>query len=86
MAGLIKEAAELLGEQKGKSTIDVAIIAAGQKVEHYEIASYGTVRAWAEQMGHDDAVELLQSTLDEENEADEKLTEIAESIANKYAE
>jgi ferritin-like metal-binding protein YciE len=86
MEGLIKEASELLVEQKGKSSIDAAIIAAGQKVEHYEIASYGTVRAWAEQMGYDDAVELIQSTLDEENAADEKLTEIAESVANNDAE
>jgi len=86
MEGLIKEASELLAEQKGKSSIDAAIIAAGQKVEHYEIASYGTVRAWAEQMGYDDAVELIQSTLDEENAADEKLTEIAESVANNDAE
>ena len=76
----------MLAEQKGKSSIDAAIIAAGQKVEHYEIASYGTVRAWAEQMGYDDAVELIQSTLDEENAADEKLTEIAESVANNDAE
>ena len=86
MEGLVKEASEVLNEQKGKNSSDAAIIAAGQKVEHYEIASYGTVRAWAEQMGHDDAVELLQATLDEENEADEKLTEIAESLANKDAE
>jgi ferritin-like metal-binding protein YciE len=86
MEGLIKEASELLAGQKGKSSIDAAIIAAGQKVEHYEIASYGTVRAWAEQMGHDDAVELIQSTLDEEHTADEKLTEIAETVANKDAE
>jgi len=85
MEGLVKEASELLAEQKGKSSLDAAIIAAGQKVEHYEIASYGTVRAWAEQMGHDDAVELLQETLDEESAADEKLTEIAESLANDSA-
>jgi ferritin-like metal-binding protein YciE len=85
MEGLIKEASELLEEQEGKSSIDAAIIAAGQKVEHYEIASYGTVRAWAERMGHTDAAEMLQSTLDEENAADEKLTEIAESVANEEA-
>jgi len=84
--GLVKEASELLQEQKGKSSLDAAIIAAAQKVEHYEIASYGTVRAWAEQMGHDQAVELLKATLDEESAADEKLTEIAESLANSPVE
>ena len=86
MEGLVEEASELLQEQKGKSSLDAAIIAAAQKVEHYEIASYGTVRAWAEQMGHEDAVELLKATLDEERAADEKLTEIAASLANESAE
>jgi ferritin-like metal-binding protein YciE len=86
MEGLVEEASELLQEQKGKSSLDAAIIAAAQKVEHYEIASYGTVRAWAEQMGHGQAVELLQATLDEEGAADEKLTEIAQSLANNVAE
>jgi ferritin-like metal-binding protein YciE len=85
MEGILEEASELLQEQKGKSSLDAAIIAAGQKVEHYEIASYGTVRAWAEQMGHTEAVELLQETLDEESAADEKLTAIAETLANAEA-
>jgi len=83
MEGILKEADELLQEHKGKSTLDAAIIAAGQKVEHYEIASYGTVRAWAEKMEHSEAVDLLQQTLDEETAADEKLTEVAESLANE---
>jgi ferritin-like metal-binding protein YciE len=82
MKGLIEEGSELLQELKGKSSIDAGIIAAGQKVEHYEIASYGTVRAWAEQMGHNEAVSLLEETLNEEKAADEKLTEIAEESAN----
>jgi ferritin-like metal-binding protein YciE len=86
MAGLIEEASELLQEQKGKSSMDAAIIAAAQKVEHYEIATYGTLRSWAEQMGHGEAVELLDATLDEESAADEKLTDIAESLANQEAE
>ena len=85
MEGLVEEASELLQEQKGKSSLDAAIIAAAQKVEHYEIASYGTVRAWAEQMGHNDAAELLKATLDEESATDDKLTEIAESLANETA-
>jgi ferritin-like metal-binding protein YciE len=82
MKGLVEEGSELLQELKGKSSIDAGIIAAGQKVEHYEIASYGTVRAWAEQMGHEEAVSLLEETLNEEKAADEKLTEIAEESAN----
>jgi ferritin-like metal-binding protein YciE len=83
MEGLVKEASELLEEQKGKSSLDAAIIAAAQKVEHYEIASYGTVRAWAEEMGQAEAVELLNETLEEESAADEKLTEIAETLTNE---
>lgn len=82
MEGLIAEATAWLKEQKGKTSIDAAIIAAAQKVEHYEIASYGTVRTWAEQMGHEEAAKLLQTTLDEEAGADEKLNEVAESLAN----
>lgn len=82
MEGLLKEASELLEEQKGKSSLDAAIIAAAQKVEHYEIASYGTVCAWADQLGHSEVGDLLRQTLEEESAADEKLTDIAESIAN----
>lgn len=86
MQGLIEEATEMVQEQKSKSSLDAAIIAASQKVEHYEIASYGAVRTWAEQMGHEDAAKLLQETLDEESAADEKLTDIATSLANDEAE
>jgi len=85
MKGLIEEGSELLQELKGKSSIDAGIIAAAQKVEHYEIASYGSVRAWAEEMGHSDAVKLLTETLEEESAADEKLTGIAEDLANEKA-
>jgi ferritin-like metal-binding protein YciE len=85
MKGLLEEGAELLQELKGKSSIDAGIIAAAQKVEHYEIASYGSVRAWAEEMDHSEAVKLLTETLEEEDAADEKLTEIAESLANEKA-
>jgi ferritin-like metal-binding protein YciE len=83
MKGLIKEGSELMQELKGTSVIDAGLIAAGQKVEHYEIATYGTVRAWAEEMGHSEAVELLDETLNEEKAADQKLTEIAQNSANK---
>jgi len=86
MKGLVEEAQELMKEQKDSSALDAALIAAAQKVEHYEIASYGTLCAWAKQMGHDDALELLNETLEEEKAADEKLTSIAESIANTRAE
>jgi ferritin-like metal-binding protein YciE len=71
---------------EGSSALDAALIAAAQKVEHYEIASYGTVVAWARQMGHDEGVELLQKTLEEEKAADDKLTQIAESSVNQKAE
>lgn len=86
MLGLIAEGGEMLTEWKKSSAIDAAIIAAGQKVEHYEIASYGTLLAWAKEMGHDEAADLLQLTLAEEKAADEKLTEIALSSANPKAE
>jgi ferritin-like metal-binding protein YciE len=86
MKGLIEEANDLLKEQKNSSALDAAIIAAGQKVEHYEIASYGTLIAWARQMGHDDAVSLLEETLEEEKQADQKLTSVAESEANQRAQ
>lgn len=85
MKGLIEEGSELLQELKGKSSIDAGIIAAAQKVEHYEIASYGTVKAWAEQMGHSEAVRLIEETLNEEKAADDKLTEIAETAANMHS-
>ncbi len=82
MKGLIKEGSEMMDDLKDSSALDAGLIAAAQKVEHYEIASYGTVIAWAEQMGHDEAAQLLQETLDEEKAADVKLTEIATSVAN----
>lgn len=82
MEGLLAEGKEMMEEHKGEPTIDAVLIAAAQKVEHYEIASYGTVCAWAELMGHDEVVELLSETLDEEKEADKKLTKIAETVAN----
>jgi len=86
MKGLLEEAEELMTEQKDTSALDAALIAAAQKVEHYEIASYGTVCAWAKQLGLKDAAETLAETLDEERAADEKLTELAEASANAKAE
>jgi ferritin-like metal-binding protein YciE len=85
MKGLIEEGSEVLEEEGEDSVIDAGVIAAAQKVEHYEIASYGTVRTWAEMLDRSEAAELLQLTLDEEGEADHKLTEIAESTINTEA-
>ena len=78
MQGLVEEGQDLIDEEEG----DAALICAAQKVEHYEIASYGSLRTWAELLDEDEAVDLLQETLDEEKAADEKLTEIAETAAN----
>ncbi len=82
MKGLLKEADDVMKEQKGSSALDAAIIAAAQKVEHYEIATYGTLIAWAEQMGHAEAADLLRETLDEEKAADQTLTNVATTVAN----
>lgn len=79
MEGLIKEGDEIMKEAEEGMMCDAGIIAAGQKVEHYEIATYGTLRAYAEILGHTEAAGLLQETLDEEKAADEKLTEITPS-------
>jgi ferritin-like metal-binding protein YciE len=86
MQGLIAEGDEIVKEQKDSSALDAGIIAACQKVEHYEIATYGTLCAWAETMGHDEALKLLRQTEEEESAADEKLTEVAENIANQRAQ
>jgi ferritin-like metal-binding protein YciE len=76
----------MMEEDAAPEVLDAALIAAAQKVEHYEIASYGTIRTYAEMLGEDEAVQLLQQTLDEEIETDEKLTELAESAINVEAE
>lgn len=78
MEGLIEEGKEILEEDGEPSLIDAAIIGAAQRVEHYEMAAYGTTRAIAERLGHKTVVQHLQSTLDEEGAADKKLTRIAE--------
>lgn len=78
MEGLIAEGGEVLEEEGEDAVIDMAIIAAAQRVEHYEIAAYGTARAMAEQLGNDKVARLLQETLDEEGAADKKLTEISQ--------
>jgi ferritin-like metal-binding protein YciE len=80
MKGLIEEGEEVMGEDATETLMDAAIIGAAQRVEHYEIAAYGTARTFAEQLGDEEVAQLLQETLDEEKEADEKLTEISEQL------
>jgi ferritin-like metal-binding protein YciE len=85
MEGLIKEAEEVMDECEEGPMCDAGIIASAQKVEHYEIASYGTLRQWAETLNLTEAVKLLEQTLNEEKEADEKLTEVAVTAVNIQA-
>ena len=85
MEGLIKEGQELIKEKPEADVLDAGLIAAAQHVEHYEIAGYGCVRTWARQMGEDRQAELLQETLDEEEQTDRLLTELAESEINVEA-
>jgi ferritin-like metal-binding protein YciE len=80
MEGLVEEGAEVMGEDFEGSLMDAALIGAAQRVEHYEIAAYGTVCAFAEELGEDEHAELLKETLEEEKETDEKLTKLAEQI------
>jgi ferritin-like metal-binding protein YciE len=80
MEGLIKEGSEMLKEEEPGPALDAALIGAAQKVEHYEIAAYGTLVEWAKLLGKDDAVELLEQTLTEEKETDEKLTTVASEL------
>jgi ferritin-like metal-binding protein YciE len=80
MKGLITEGQEVIAEDATDEVKDAALIAAAQKVEHYEIAGYGTVRTFANLLGETEVADLLQETLDEEGETDKKLTEIAESL------
>jgi ferritin-like metal-binding protein YciE len=77
IAGIIEEGKNAMEEDFDEATMDSCLIAGGQRAEHYEIAAYGNLIAWAEAMGHDEAVTLLQETLEEEKAADEKLTSIA---------
>jgi ferritin-like metal-binding protein YciE len=85
MEGVLKEGDELVGKDAPPSVRDAAIISAAQRVEHYEMAAYGTVRTWAEQLGYEKAAAVLQETLDEEMTADEKLTDIAAGAVNLEA-
>src|SRR5260370_15960610 len=83
--GIIKEADEVTGEVADKAVLDAALINAGQAAEHYEITRYGSLIAWAKQLGRNDCASLLQKTLDEEKATDKKLTTLAESKINLRA-
>jgi ferritin-like metal-binding protein YciE len=86
MEGLIEEGKEVLGEEGEPAVIDAALIACAQRIEHYEMAGYGCVRTFARLLEYTEAQELLQETLDEEAEADEKLSLLADSVINVAAE
>ena len=85
MKGLIQEGSEILREDGEESVLDAGIIVAAQKVEHYEIAGYGSVRTFAHLLGKDKSAQLLQTTLDEESETNEILNKLAESVVNPDA-
>jgi ferritin-like metal-binding protein YciE len=83
--GLLKEGDEIAADNKGEATINAALISAGQKVEHYEIASYGTLREWAGLLGNQEAARLIGEILEEEKAADKKLGELAQASSNEEA-
>ena len=85
MEGLIEEGKQFLEEEMEPAVMDAALIAAAQKVEHYEIASYGSARTWAQEVGQPRVADLLQATLDEEAETDRKLSQLAETLVNQRA-
>jgi ferritin-like metal-binding protein YciE len=86
MEGLVEEGKELMSEDASEEVLDAGLIATAQRIEHYEIAVYGTLRTYAEQMGFDEDADLLQETLDEEKEADKTLSELAIECVNLEAE
>ena len=85
IAGIIEEGKSIMEEDFDETTMDACLIAAGQRAEHYEMAAYGTLVAWAQAMGHAEAAKLLQQTLDEEKAADKKLSGLAEGGINQGA-
>lgn len=84
--GIVEEGEEIMEEFKGSPALDAGLLAAAQAVEHYEISRYGTLRAWAQQLGYQDAVKLLDETLAEESKTDEALTQLAEKAVNAAAQ
>jgi len=84
--GIVEEGEEIMEEFKGSPAHDAGLLAAAQAVEHYEISRYGTLRAWAQQLGHAEAVKLLDATLAEESKTDEALTKLAQTAVNSAAQ
>ncbi len=85
MAGIIEEGSSVMEEDFDDATMDACLVASGQRAEHYEMAAYGTLIAWAKALGHDDVATLLEQTLNEEKAADAKLTKLAEGGINREA-
>ncbi len=85
MEGILEEGKEMMNQAADPSVKDAGLISSAQRVEHYEMAAYGTLRTYAEMLGYDDAAQLLQETLDEEEQADQKLSQLAESLINVQA-
>ena len=84
--GILEEGQEIIKEYKGSPALDAGLVSAAQAVEHYEIARYGTLRTWAEELGLNEAMKLLQETLDQEEATDQALTELAEAVVNQEAQ
>lgn len=84
--GILEEGQEIIKDYKGSPALDAGMLAAAQAVEHYEISRYGTLCAWAEELGLEDAASLLEKTLDQEKDTDEALTELAKTAVNGAAE
>jgi ferritin-like metal-binding protein YciE len=86
IVGLVEEGQEIMKEYKGSPAIDAGLLAAAQAVEHYEISRYGTLKTWAGELGLREAVELLETTLQQEKKTDAALTKIAETVVNQEAQ
>ena len=86
IVGIIEEGQEIMKEYKGSPALDAGLLSAAQAVEHYEITRYGTLRTWADELGLKDAVSLLETSLNEEKDTDEALTELAEAVVNQEAQ
>jgi ferritin-like metal-binding protein YciE len=86
IVGIIEEGQVVMKEYRGSPALDAGLLAAAQAVEHYEISRYGTLKTWAQELGFEEAVELLDTTLGEEKKTDELLSELAESSVNQHAE
>jgi ferritin-like metal-binding protein YciE len=86
IVGITAEGAEIMKEYKGSPALDAGLLAAAQAVEHYEMSRYGTLKTWAQELGLNDVVRLLDQTLEEEKKTDAALTKIAETVVNQQAE